>query len=182
MPPGGSRFRNNVVGWTTTELTGTAASVTITPPDMGTHLEIEIHGRSDQTGAAIASGRIQVNGDTTSGNYHTQWSASTNGSANVPEATSQLAFQHPTADCVADYFGVCRIWIHFFRRTDRQKVWITEWATETAATNQSYGGAVSKRQGASVTGTLKDAITTVVILPGANNWIAGSIFKYRVVT
>lgn len=181
MPRGGSIFRNNVVGWTTTTLTGTAASFTITPPAEGTHLEIEISGRSDQTGAAIASARLQVNGDTTNGNYHTQWVAATNGSANVPEASSQTIGQHPTADSVAGFFGFIYIRFPFFRMTDRQKVWIAEWATETAAANASYGSSTNKRQTAGV-GALTDAITSIVILPGANNWIAGTVYRWRVVS
>lgn len=182
MPAGGSRFRNTNTGWISSTLTGTAASFTITPPtDYGTHLEIECSLRSDTTGATIGTVKLTVNGDTTAANYHTQWSSTTNGSANVPEATTQVMAQHPTADCVAGYFGWLNIKFPFFRTTDRQKMWIAEWGHETAALNQSYGGSSSKRQTAGV-GALTDAITSIVISPQANNWAASCIFRYRVVS
>lgn len=179
MPPGGSRFRNTSVGWITTE-TGLVASVTIVPPDYGTHLEIEMSVRSDTTGATIGSARLSVNTDTTAGNYHTQFSSTTNGAANVVEASSLAFAQHPTADCATGYFGWINVKFPFFRRTDRQKMWIAEWAHETVATNQSYGGSSSKRQSAGV-GALNDAITSIVISPAANNWVSGCIFRYRAI-
>ncbi len=167
--------------WVTTVLTGTAASVTITPPTFGTHLELECSVRSDTTGVSVGSAGIYVNGDTTTGNYHTQWSSAVNGAAASAEATTRVFAQHPTADCVAGYFGSISIRFPFFRRTDRQKLWFAEWGHETAALNQTYGSGVSKRQTAGV-GALTDAITSVQIFPAANNWDIGALFRYRVVS
>lgn len=166
-------------GWITNELAAPAASVTLTIPATGVNLEIECSVRSTTTGATIGSGKLQVNGDTTAGNYHTQWTTAVNGAAATAEATSQVFMQHPTADCVFGYFGWVTIKFPLFRRTDRQKMWITDWAHETAALNQTIGSSTSKRQGAGVVGTLNDAITSIVILPAADSWATGSIFRFR---
>lgn len=172
-----SPYRSRYVPvWTTQEISA-AASHTITPPNYGVHLAIELQLRGD-TAAAETNLSVKLNGDTTTGNYHWQRVGANNNAAAVGEGTNFDPTLIAAATAVADYYTSVFLFFPEFRNTTRQKTMILSMGGELAALNQRVMMAAFKRHTAGV-GALVDPITSVQLVPGAGNF-SGTV-RYAVI-
>lgn len=157
--------------WQTAEVSA-VSTYTITAPTCGTHLAIEYQLRGSQV-ATEATLNFQINGDSTTGNYHGQRIGAQDGVAAPGEVTTFALTFISAANAVADYYSSGSLYFPEFRSA-RQKVCIVSSVSELAATNQRILLAVHKRQGAGVSGALIDKIATVQLGP-ASGTMTGTI-------
>lgn len=145
-------------GWNKTTYAN-AADMPDTVPQAGTDVWIRALLRSTQ--AATASNFVDfVNGDLTAANYHDQRVLAQDGVQSASESTTPNGSQMAGNTAVANYSSPAYIYYPFFRMASRQRICIIWSAFELAALSQNVGINVVKRQGAGVTGTITDPITS----------------------
>lgn len=176
--PRGSVYRNSGSAWNTITLTGTSAGQTITVPGTGTDLEIVCVLRGD-TNAATVNLTVTWNGDTTSANYFGQRAGASGNAAIGPQNNTSVVTVMPALTAATSYFGWCRFFFPQFRNTAMARDMRYQASLESSSSNRAVHSGTFRRTTAG-SGALTDAITSVVISPSAGNWIAGSVFRYRV--
>jgi hypothetical protein len=158
--------------WQTAEVSA-AASYTITTPTCGVHLAVEYQLRGSQA-ASESSLNMIINGDATTGNYHGQRLGAQDGVATVGEVTTFVITLIAASTAVSGYYSSGSLYFPEFRNSARQKVCLVSSVSELAALNQRLLLNVHKRQGAGITGTLIDPVSTVQLAP-ASGTFSGTI-------
>lgn len=164
--------------WVTTTLTGTAASTTLTIPDFGNHLEIEVMARSDNAATTISL-LTTWNGDTTATDYFWQRGGGSGNAGVTAQGNTAACTLMPAANGVTSYFGYANLYFPMFRDTGKLRDCYVSCTVESSASNRTVH-VVSHRRTTAGSGALTDRVSSVTFTPSAGNWIAGSIFRYRV--
>jgi hypothetical protein len=146
-------------GWTKTTYSA-AADMPDTVPQAGVDTWYRCLLHSDQ--AQTTSNFVAfVNGDLTAANYHAQRALAQDGVGSFIESTTPNGTQQAGGTNVAGYFSVVYLYYPFFRMASRQRTCLLWSCIELAATSQQCSVSAVKRQGASVTGTITDPLTSV---------------------
>lgn len=146
-------------GWNKQVYAAAVADMPDTVPQYGT--DVWYRGILRSTQAATASNFVDfVNGDLTSANYHDQRALAQDGVQSGAESTTPNGSQMAGNTAVAAYYSPIYIYYPFAFKSGRQRTCFLWSCFELAALSQNIGINVVKRQGASVTGSITDPLTS----------------------
>lgn len=159
----------------TTILTGNSSGVTFSSiPSTYKHLQIRITGRTDAGGSTEDnSGLIELNGDTTNGNYAGHYLSGNGSGVNSSSTSFKIGTIRNIATSLntSSAFSAHIIDVLDYTSTNKNKT-VRSLSGQHNATYSAYGVAVT-----SMLWLNTSAITSVSLKPAAGqNWVSGSRF------